>query len=90
MPRLFISYKRNTDGVEKLKNDLRAARYALWFDRDDIPLGSPDWQAEIETALRDQCADAGVPFFLKQWGGKTADAGGHLLDGEVIQEFPTL
>ena len=45
----------------------------------------PQWVRD----LRDQCAAAGVPFFFKQWGGKTADAGGHLLDGEVIQEFPT-
>lgn len=53
MPKLFISYKRGTDGVEKLKRDLRAAKYALWFDRDDIHLGDPDWQAEIENGLRD-------------------------------------
>lgn len=55
MPKLFISYKRKTDGVEKLKRDLRAARYALWFDRDDIHLGDPDWQAKIEQGLR-ECA----------------------------------
>jgi formylglycine-generating enzyme required for sulfatase activity len=52
MPKLFISYKRGTDGVEKLKTDLREAKYALWFDRDDIHLGDPDWQAKIEQGLR--------------------------------------
>jgi protein gp37 len=38
--------------------------------------------------LRDECTEAGVPFFFKQHGGATAKAGGHLLDGEVIQQFP--
>lgn len=44
----------------------------------------PEWVRD----LRDQCQSAGVPFFFKQWGGNTPDAGGHLLDGQVIQEFP--
>jgi protein gp37 len=39
-------------------------------------------------ALRRQCEAAGVPFFFKQVGGPTPTAGGHLLDGELIQEFP--
>ena len=39
-------------------------------------------------ALRDQCRKVGIPFHFKQWGGRTPTAGGHELDGEVIQEFP--
>ena len=31
--------------------------------------------------IRDQCLDAGVPFFFKQWGGRTSKAGGRELDG---------
>ena len=31
--------------------------------------------------LRDQCAAAGVPFFFKQWGGRTPKANGRELDG---------
>ena len=38
--------------------------------------------------LRDQCTEMGVPFFFKQWGGRTCKAGGKLLDGEIWQEFP--
>ncbi|MCA0453428.1 MAG: SUMF1/EgtB/PvdO family nonheme iron enzyme [Chloroflexi bacterium] len=53
MPKLFISYKRKTNGVEKLKDDLRAEKYALWFDRDDIHIGDSDWQAKIEAGLRE-------------------------------------
>ena len=47
-------------------------------------------EASWVRALRDQCADAGVSFFFKQWGGGIArhGAGGHVLDGEVIQQFP--
>jgi protein gp37 len=31
--------------------------------------------------IRDQCLDAGVPFFFKQWGGRTSKAGGRELMG---------
>lgn len=43
-----------------------------------------DWAGEI----RDRCRIARVPFFFKQWGGKTAKAGGRLLDGRLWDEFP--
>lgn len=38
--------------------------------------------------LRDRCADANVPFFFKQWGGRTAKAGGRLLDGIIHDAMP--
>lgn len=38
--------------------------------------------------LRDQCLEAGVPYFFKQHGGRTPDAGGCLLDGREWKEFP--
>lgn len=44
----------------------------------------PEWVREI----RDQCIDARVPFFFKQWGGATHAAGGRLLDGEMWDELP--
>ncbi|MYB06053.1 MAG: DUF5131 family protein [Gemmatimonadetes bacterium] len=31
---------------------------------------------------------ARVPFFFKQWGGRTPKAGGRLLDGREWSEFP--
>lgn len=40
-------------------------------------------------AIRDECVSQGIPFFFKQWGGRTPKAGGRLLDGEVWDEFPT-
>ena len=45
-----------------------------------------EWIADI----RDQCVAARVPFFFKQWGGRTPKAGGRVLDGEMWDEMPTL
>jgi protein gp37 len=39
-------------------------------------------------AIRDQCLDAGVAFFHKQWGGRTPKVGGRELDGRTWDEFP--
>lgn len=44
----------------------------------------PEWVV----SLRDQCADAGVAFFFKQWGGRTAKSGGRTLDGTTWDEYP--
>jgi len=45
-----------------------------------------DWVREI----RDQCIEAGVPFFFKQWGGITPKAGGNELDGRTWFEYPNV
>ncbi|MFP4322699.1 MAG: SUMF1/EgtB/PvdO family nonheme iron enzyme [Anaerolineales bacterium] len=47
MARLFISYRRQDDGVLYVKEQLKAAHYAIWFDTDNILLGDPDWQESI-------------------------------------------
>jgi protein gp37 len=39
-------------------------------------------------AIRDQCIQGGIPFFLKQWGGRTPKAGGRELDGRTWDEYP--
>jgi protein gp37 len=39
--------------------------------------------------LRDQCNAAGVPFFFKQWGGRTPKAGGRRVAGRLWDEMPT-
>lgn len=43
-----------------------------------------DWVRE----LRDACTTAGVPFFFKQWGGRTPKTLGRLLDGRLWDEMP--
>jgi protein gp37 len=44
----------------------------------------PVWARDI----RDQCVRAHVPFFFKQWGGKTSKSGGRILDGRTWDETP--
>jgi protein gp37 len=44
----------------------------------------PEWAR----SLRDQCAEANVPFFFKQNGGATAKSGGDLLDGQQYHAWP--
>jgi protein gp37 len=38
--------------------------------------------------LRDRCRREGIPFFFKQWGGRTPKAGGRLLDGVAHDAMP--
>lgn len=46
----------------------------------------PEWVRTI----RDQCCDAGVPFFFKQWGGVQKKKAGRVLDGRTWDELPDL
>lgn len=45
----------------------------------------PTWVREI----RDACVADRVPFFHKQWGGRTPKEHGRLLDGVLWDEMPT-
>lgn len=45
-----------------------------------------NWAREV----RDNCRDASVPFFFKQWGGIRPKSGGRTLDGAEWDEFPAL
>ncbi len=50
--------------------------------------GARPMEAEWAREIRDLCADAGVAFFFKQWGGAHAKSGGRELDGRTWDEFP--
>jgi protein gp37 len=39
-------------------------------------------------SIRDQCQQAGVAFFFKQWGGRQPKSGGKLLDGREWCDYP--
>lgn len=43
---------------------------------------------EWVVAIRDLCMRADVPFFFKQWGGRTPKAGGRELEGALWNETP--
>ncbi len=45
-------------------------------------------QVEWAQSIRDQCQEAGVAFFFKQWGGRTPKAAGRLLDEKIWDEMP--
>jgi protein gp37 len=67
-----------------------------------LPLAAVDWvivggesgprhrpvRPEWVRGIRDQCRTAGVPFFFKQWGGRTAKSGGRELDGRLWSQMP--
>ena len=38
--------------------------------------------------IRDQCREAGVAFFFKQWGGKNKKKSGRLLEGRTWDQIP--
>ena len=46
----------------------------------------PAWVQEI----RDQCLDAAVPFFFKQWGGKNKKKAGRVLDDRTWDQMPAV
>jgi protein gp37 len=45
---------------------------------------NPDWVRSI----RDQCREARIPFFFKQWGGFNKKVNGRELDGRTYDEIP--
>jgi protein gp37 len=45
-------------------------------------------QLEWVRALRDRCQENEVPFFFKQWGGRSSKAGGRTLDGQEHSDMP--
>ncbi len=44
-----------------------------------------DWVIQI----KDQCLDANIPFFFKQWGGVNKKKAGRSLEGRTWDEMPT-
>lgn len=46
----------------------------------------PSWVSSI----RDACIANAVPFFFKQWGGRTPKNGGRELDGHTWSQMPSL
>jgi protein gp37 len=50
--------------------------------------GARPMDAAWVASIRDQCIDAGVPFFFKQWGGVRKKAAGRTLDGRTWSQMP--
>ncbi len=52
--------------------------------------GARPMNEEWVLSLRDQCLNANVPFFFKQWGGVHKKKHGRLLEGRVYDEMPLI
>jgi len=50
--------------------------------------GARPMKQEWVVNVRDQCREAGIPFFFKQWGGVRKKEAGRSLDGLTHDEFP--
>ncbi len=50
--------------------------------------GARPMSREWVRSIRDQCRQASVPFFFKQWGGVRKSETGRRLDGKTYDEFP--
>ena len=50
--------------------------------------GARPMHKEWVESIMVQCAEAGVPFFFKQWGGKQKSKTGRLLNGRTYDELP--
>ena len=51
--------------------------------------GARPMQTRWAIDVRNQCLNAKVAFFFKQWGGRSPKSGGRLLEGKEWNEFPT-
>jgi protein gp37 len=50
--------------------------------------GARPMNGEWVIDIRNQCKDAGVPFFFKQWGGTNKKKSGRLLENRTWDEMP--
>lgn len=50
--------------------------------------GARPMKAGWVRSIRDQCREAGVAFFFKQWGGVRKSENGRTLDGSIYDDFP--
>lgn len=92
-----IDHLRETDAAVKF-----LSLEPLLGPLDNLRLESIDWvivggesgpgarpmDSSWVTSIRDQCANAGVPFFFKQWGGVRKKKSGRILEGRTWDEMP--
>jgi len=50
---IFLSYsRRDTQVMQRLRDDLRAAKLSVWVDEEGLEPGTPAWEAAIGKAIR--------------------------------------
>jgi protein gp37 len=66
--------------------DLRGIRWVIVGGESGA--GARPMKRDWVVTIRQQCAQAGIPFFFKQWGGVRKNAAGRELDGKTYDELP--
>ena len=66
--------------------DLRSLRWVIVGGESGA--GARRMEKNWVVNIRDQCMQAGVPFFFKQWGGTRKNVAGRELDGHTYDELP--
>jgi protein gp37 len=80
----FLSLEPLLGALERL--DLRMIDWVI-VGGESGPQARPMNRSWV-TGIRDQCRDAGVPFFFKQWGGVFKSRTGRELDGRTWDQMP--
>ena len=97
--RYRIDHLRDTDAAIKF-----LSLEPLLGPLDDLQLDRIDWvivggesgpgarpmNVNWVTSIRDQCTNAGVPFFFKQWGGVWKKKFGRTLEGRTWDQMPLI
>ena len=81
--------RRDLESGPRLRQDQSRLQALLWvIVGGESGNGARPMHADWVRSLRDQCADAGVSFFFKQWGGVRKNLTGRTLDGRTHHERP--
>ena len=80
----FLSVEPLLEGLGRL--NLRGVHWVIVGGESGH--GARPLKKEWVASIRDQCLDAGIPFFFKQWGGVHKKRAGRALDGQTYDGFP--
>jgi protein gp37 len=80
----FLSVEPLIEDVGKI--DLRGINWVIVGGESGV--GARKIEEQWVLNIRDQCLDASVPFFFKQWGGVRKKENGRILNGTTYDEMP--
>jgi hypothetical protein len=89
MADIFLSYsRRDSELMQRLRDDLRQAGFAVWTD-EDLETGTPSWQRAIEAAIEEaRCVVAILSPEAKQ--SKLVEIEVSIAEENGIRIFPVL
>lgn len=82
-PYVFLSYaSADSETAKQLKADLRTRGITAWIDQEDIPPGTPDWEAAIRDAI---CSVRAVLLLASPSVSQSRYVKGELIIAELYQ-----